>query len=520
MGLLPSREGKYGKMTDFSIYDHVGFDHCLRDYKAFKTHFNTFYRIPLLGSDRGHFKVSLFSDYGGLDRPVLYDGVRPVEKNVWESVLRMDLRPNPNFDLVLLNRAMERTYARLRPALIFSLTYFPDFVEKTSATFPWTAMGFRFKSDVLANPDFWDWVEQPWLYDCIWRISPKYELKNIADINANKIRTFIIPPLHLLWWQKVFFSAQDDLLKTSKFGTIRYGVNFAYGGFHLLMVKHKDRIVFGGDISGWDRLLPLMREVYDLRTRSFDRAELPLHLEWTIRNTVNSILLLPNGDLVEKDWGNNSGSGCTTGDNCIAHDVIISYKEEVYFRDFSIPTGLLLSDVYGDDYLGSIPIEFDFDVLASERDIYASFGLSIKAGTDFKFTGPVGAQFLGATCVLYKGRFLPTYSSERIYASLVISDSRHDIDDEVSKFYALLHLSWGDRELFDEIDRILCCFLRDSKAEGPACLFLRANGVPTWISVVHGFWMGLESYFYPVLGGGGFKNYVQHVIETTILRKA
>jgi len=497
----PSPEGHSGRIVPFSLNEH----RCgpvLREYRELNPLYTTKFVIPLGSVKSKCYQTRLFASFGKLERVVKFSGVKPVDANVWTSILKMDARPNTSIDPLVFRRALARSWTKLCFALTQPLNFVPEFVLTTSASFPFTTMGFRTKESVFSDINFYDILESPASHDCVWRVSPKEELKLLTEIDSNKIRTFIIPPLHLLWWQKVFFSNQDQFLKKGVFGDIRYGQVFAYGGFHRLMERHRGRLVCYGDVSGWDRLLSIMKNIYDLRSKGIDTQSLEEIYSWTVTNTVNSILLLPNGDVVEKEWGNNSGSGTTTGDNCIGHQIINDYKREL------LPKGSdYISDVYGDDFLSSVSGMDRGLLLDLETRVYSTFGLALKFL--HVIDGPVGAQFLGATCVQYDNCYLPSYDSDRIYASLVISNSRHGYDDEISKYYALMHLAWNDRPLFDEIYRILISGVADTTCNGPMLEFIREHGLPTWEQVVYGFWMGSESYSIPEVDG--FKNYLSSI---------
>lgn len=453
-------------------------------------------------------QVVAFQRYGKLSREVKYHYTVPTEASMWKSILKMDIRPCVSFDLKRFHRAIERTWSVLQPALKQpTLTFIPDFVLTTSATFPYTVMGFRSKSEVFSDSRWLDAVGSAEHLCTVWRVSGKSEIKSTVDIKDGKIRTFIIPPLHLLWWQKVFFAAQDNELKSARWGSIRYGLCFAYGGFDKLMRKHEGRTILFGDVSGWDRLLPILRDVYAIRRRGLS---IPNDLEdkygWVVENTVNAKLLLPNGDIIQKGWGNNSGGGCTTADNCITHDIVVRYIEDRI--DYE-------ADTWGDDFIGSSTSKNAKNII---QQAYTEFGFTMKYLTEI--SSPEGAEFLGATCVLFDGYYVPAYSSDRIYAAMVLTGESHTLMDEVSKYYAFLFLSWNDVELFDEIVCVLVECLKDDTLHGEMVGFLRKQGIPTRLQVIYNFWIGSESSLY-IPEEEAFKNVMTefNVIQSAIFRK-
>jgi hypothetical protein len=322
----------------------------------------------------------------------------------------------------------------------------------------------------------------------------------VEEIEEDKLRTFINPALNLLWHQKSYFGKQDAILKNAKTGNIRYGVVFQYGGMDAMISAHnsggfmpEDRTFFFSDVSGWDRRCALLRDVYDIRTRNFPRSK---RLDWIIDNTVSSYLLLPNGDVVHKrEQGNNSGSGTTTGDNCIMHQMVVEYFRILLSRNGFDPN-LLCCDLYGDDILGSYPTCMVNDLY---RRLYAQayddLGFDLKLSATGESRGPVGSSFLGAKVVKVGKRYLPSYPSKRLVSSLHQSvRGGVSVDEEFSKGFALMLLSWYDEIVFNTIRTKLVNLLA-TNIDGSFISMVRTNGVPTRSSTIYSFWLGAEEGF-------------------------
>jgi hypothetical protein len=484
-------------------------DWCERKYDCLMPIYTTSYTIPLSQHTNKHQMSPLF-DYGiDLKRAIKFSGVMPNEDNVWRSIYKMDYEPEIRIsDMDCWRRGIQKTEETLEFCLKRDVEVYPEFVLKTSATFPFQTLGYRTKGDVLNDADFYNWVWDPFNKITWTRVSPKYEYLSLEEIlNEGKIRTFLVAPMHLLYWQKAF-GIGDEYLKKFQPGWIRYGITFQYGGFHRMIMAHAcggtmedlmDRIFVEKDISGWDRRLPLLDEVWRIRRKFLNvPAFLEPYYEWMVKNTVESYLLLPNGDVVKKKWGNNSGSGTTTGDNCIAHQEIEDYFQEKMRKYYHLEPELYHADIMGDDSLDSLPDGvIDRDVLKKMViDHYGEFDLLIKPSAFAIRKGPIGCHFLGAECVLVDNTyFVPAYDSERIYAAFVTMINEHNMDEEVSKCYALMHLAWNDKELFDQLRAVILRVMADESVSGPFIESIRVTGVPTRDNIVYGFWIGTEGFF-------------------------
>lgn len=433
-----------------------------------------------------------------VDREIVYDGVVATLNNLTKSIGKMDAKPNPTISRPdLFDLALERTWAQLSSILTVDPCLVPEINFDTSATFPYTAFGFRDKREVFSSK--WFWLHQVNTRSTpIWRVSGKREfLKKTEIYDDFKIRTFLPSPCELLYWQKVFTDTADDLMCKHQPGGIRYGVSFQHGGFNNMITNHTDpfnRIFVEADVSGWDRTIWLLRHCWNLRKRGLERAlkRSPLlseRFDWCVEHTVNSTLLLPNGDIVRKFWGNSSGSGSTTGDNCIMHLIIQNYLELVGEDEYGLEIDFWHQDIYGDDILKSYPRPCDKNVIEILfRRVYKENSLMLKESAVRFGDGPLGSSFLGAKCSSLDNIFMPTYDKERIYAAARYVLKKHSYDEEATKIYALMHLSWDDDELFEIFHYLLSRYvLEGSNSDAPFLNFLLKDGVPSRRTVIASF---------------------------------
>jgi len=423
-----------------------------------------------------------------------YDGVLGNRNNVWASIDKCDVPPVKNWDPVIMEEAMVRTGQQVELSFSTGICPVPVFNGAASATFPFASFGFRNKADVLTCVGFFKWLTHPFDKPTIWRVSPKREFIEVELIKNGKIRTFIIPPLHLLWWQKVFYSNQDSNLIKYQPGGIRYGISFQRGGFHKLMEEFENFVNITYDVSGWDRSFPLMREVHSLRQKFLKGASsFKEYLDWMTENTIESNILLPNGDVIKWKNGNKSGSGLTTSDNSVGHLIIQNYilvLLEQRFGKFDYATA-----IYSEDTISGWPAHVaSFLDKKFFDDVYALFGYKIR---DFeRFKSCEGIKFLGARCrtVHFNGIdfYCPAYDSGRIYAALTTLIEKHGYDDVLAKSYSLLHLAWDDAPLFQHIYEFVLYLLEDTSAQSVFAEKLRLSGLPSRDQIVFGFWLGCE----------------------------
>jgi hypothetical protein len=482
-------------------------------------------KLPLALSSVKDRCVPSYEEYGiRLNRDVTYRGVAGTAHNVWRSIKKMD---NPSgINILPEYQALWKKAVNIwkeRWTILFAdcqATRHVEMTTNTSATFPFQVMGFRYKADVLQQPEFWtDYVYGYRDHLAIWRVCSKEEFLSMLLITNGKIRTFIIPPLHLLYWQKVLFSEMSEVIKSMRYDGVAYGIVFSGGGFDNLMKRFEGCAqIYCDDVEGWDRLLPLLPLVYELKKHVLERnmkiAFEPYRdvCDWTIENTVNSTILLPNGDLIQKAWGNNSGSGQTTEDNCLAHDLIKTFMALVMERELKVDMDYVL---YSDDAIDGIsPGSEKFMPL--KHKLYSQFYMGLKAGASVVTTSPHGAQFLGATAVRidHHGQqvYVPAYDSDRIFSALVMELKRHQKDEQLTKLYSLMILSWNDVELFNHIRDFLVWFVSRNTNIGFARTLLKL-GIPTRKSVIK-FWLGVEqsgtgSFFY----GSGWREVDENLLS-------
>jgi hypothetical protein len=443
-----------------------------------------------------HIKTPFYRDYARdmdiMERELTYDGVNSDRENVWKSLNRMFNKPKVSYDPKIFKRAKRLIKEVLRPYFIDGLQYSPEITPDAVPGCWWKYHGFKTKDEVLRHPMFWkshvetrngDREYPP--YSC----SGKREFLSKEELKDKKIRTFLIAPLELLMDEKFLYGTQDKNMKSYQPGWIRYGLNMHNGGFDQFIKGLISEFHLEWDISGWDRLLSILKDVMEIRNECLEEALGPEMWEQirpiserVTEAVVNHKLLLPNGDVVQWDWSQMSGDGMTTSNNCIAHAIIFAYlliQACPEAKDDEIKKQL--ANLYGDDVLAGL--QNKFSKMKSENfvnSVYGQFGLSVKKGTFKCQDTPVGMSFLGATCRAFYHRkkpyFVPSYKRDRIITGHVCSLNPLDLNDELMKQYALLELGWYD--CYDEISQYIGYLLKRPETSSVLTAF-RSVGIPS-----------------------------------------
>lgn len=378
------------------------------------------------------------------------------------SVKKMDsptsvlFRDHPHWDRVK-ERVFDRYCDILNQPVMGSEEIYAELSLDASSGQPWSALGFKKKRDFFANQQCTEYLEgylskipdQPPL----WKVAPKTEWYALSDIVNQKVRTFIVPPVHFLYTQKKYFGKQNYAMK--EVNRSAYGFNPYSGGVNrYAQALLKNKVFACWDVKGWDRLLPILKDVYELRVSHFHETEHISYAKWVAAHTCESHLLLPDGSVVWKDHGNNSGSGNTTTDNILAHELIFElvlidlYGDEEYF---DIACNEVTCFIFGDDIVASFPyLPRGKDFEATVKNTYLLFGLLLdpfKLSFDLRDMEFLGFHF---HC-LSDGNWVPKFNAERLVTSFCYCiEKNHDLGASLSKAFTLTVMMAGaNRDLFD-----------------------------------------------------------------------
>jgi hypothetical protein len=436
------------------------------------------------------------------------------QKSFDTSFRKMDVAPCRSYDQHhLFERALEHTYhtygrvfASIGDCCISNTEeVMASIVMDKSSGVPWVLLGLRTKAACFSNPAFRAYMSNwPDMIEPVWKVIDKIEWYHKDDIDKGKVRTFIIPPADFLFWQKVLYQKQNEAMKMVH--TSAYGFNPYGGGTNELALKLLiNPVFFMYDVSGYDRKMPIMQEVYDLRNSYLPDDLEPLY-KWVSHNTVHSLLIHPDGTIVLKDVGNNSGSGNTTSDNILSHDIISNHFVLSAIEPDFENINFFVRQLFGDDCVGSCP-ECDFVEL--ERIIRSTFALygyeldPVVISHDL-----TDMEFLGFRFGFRDGYWIPVYDQKRLLASFCYEIQNKRPSASLCKAYSLTVMAFGgDQETFNEMRTALAHHLDYFKSStDPNIQSFVEMGVPSY-SDCFSFFTGLECSF-PTKVAGGIMNFI------------
>lgn len=385
----------------------------------------------------------------------------------------------------------------------------------TSPGIPLTSLGFHKKKDVITSPWGIEYLFSSFKFEPVWRVVAKEEWYNQEDLLSGKIRTFIIPPFKFLNLQKMYFHTQNEALKDHHWSA--YGFNPYYGGVHRLAIKligKGGRIFCMYDVSGWDRLLNFLRDIYSLRVSCCAEEDMD-GAAWVASKTCRSKLLLADGIIVEKEDGNNSGSNNTTGDNILSHVKLLAYFLLRLVDGDMEQLQHIVSAIFGDDNVFSIPTDLldGVDVKALLISVFSEFGYTLDPIVVSDKLSDM--EFLGFRFGYKHGHWLPFYKVERIMAGFCYQYEKGvPMHAQVSKAFSLLVMLWPHGgEVFDIACDVYNRYLLSLKSyKDPTVQAYVSLGVPSF-NDCFSFYTGSESCANPIsplfmfnLEVGGFKN--------------
>nr|UQB75984.1 RNA-dependent RNA polymerase [Flumine Astrovirus 22] len=282
------------------------------------------------------------------------------------------------------------------------------------------------------------------------------------------------------------------------------------GTNHLAQKLLSKPIRFFYDVSGWDKYIPIMPELYKeimTMTKEWLVDDDVEEFTWMVRNTIEFVCVLYDGDIVHKKYGNASGSGTTTRDNILMHVIIAAaFLSEAYYAKIGkLPTFQLLSEqivkLFGDDSV--FAVDYEFDHVLHDKDspdgflntFYKRMGLKLK----FLFGGEnydvEKMSFLGFTFKKVNGIYLPLYEPQRLATSFLHTNDKSDtLEAYVSKLFVLTLMSYATPEFdlfFKGYINVVNTLTGDLSPELRSFSQLRLTPEILW-----GFYTGSESNYF------------------------
>jgi hypothetical protein len=347
-------------------------------------------------------------DYELIDQTSDCYRVRPLYKNVMAQIAKCDAPAmEPQNDAIDLTMKFCKSYFENLRSTPSHNVEDHSYELDTSAGLPFIKMGVRSKRVALETR--YDEVFN-FAYDLgypsIDTYNDKDELLDKTDLIRGKCRGIFSAPLHGIYREKFLYGLQNNkLLASYSRGWIKYGLVKQYGGFSKAIHSlERFSFIWESDVSGYDRHIYLKR-VYELRNFLLDDVNLEFQdlIESVTENNIRPTVLLPNGYVVKRPTGNDSGKNNTTTDNSLSHFIIMIYMFVKRLQEIGVKPSLsYIFDnaellIYSDDKIGGMTLDkFGWDTpqefLSYEKQIYLEWGLECKESSQVFSSKEEGAM--------------------------------------------------------------------------------------------------------------------------------
>nr|QED45096.1 polyprotein [Leek yellow stripe virus] len=292
----------------------------------------------------------------------------------------------------------------------------------------------------------------------VWNGSLKAELRPIEKVMANKTRSFTAAPLDTLLGGKVcvddfnnqFYSRHFDLPWTVGMSKFRKGWDT------LLRKLPEDWVYCDADGSQFDSSLSpyLINSVLKLRLHfmeDWDVGETMLKNLYT--EIVYTPIATPDGTIVKKFKGNNSGQPSTVVDNSLM--VVFSMYYAMEMSDIQDIHNKCVFFVNGDDLIIAVePGSESF--LDSLQSLFQQLGLNYNF--DSRTRNKEELSFMSHMGILQDGIYIPKLDKERI-VSILEWDRAQQPEHRLEAICAAMIEAWGYPELLDRIRKFYCWIL-------------------------------------------------------------
>ncbi len=384
-------------------------------------------------------------------------------------------KPQPQPERLAMLKAYETMYNHFSPYVnghrILSQEEAIAALDKSTAVGYPHNKKYKNKTEALEDPEFLEKVKQDWevamlQHDSwwIWTQSLKEEIRPLEKILANKIRTFTASPADLTINGNRLCLDFNEKMNAAHVKTAScVGLNVLNGGWHELWRKmdvfednyEQDFAEF--DSSEFREILANCGQFRWETLHESDRTlENLVRYVCLFRNTIDSVMLMPDGNIVQKHTGQPSGDINTINNNTLVNFQCLAYA---YFRKFpnNTPSDFerdVLAALVGDDNQTAVRKGVDFSV----KDT-----IKYLAELYMTITTPCMEPRRAADCVflsrtfttIIDGKRVPVLDSNKMRASMRYSERSGDPAYSLIRANGFLNVCWGDKEMRDFIRRYI-----------------------------------------------------------------
>jgi len=384
----------------------------------------------------------------------------------------------PPPELELAKEWLERMYG---PYMQEGTISFDDAVKDmetgTSPGFPWNKK-YIDKQQTLEHNKEWLKTYCQTFHErkaprAVWSSSLKEEVRSHAKLADNKIRQFSAAPIELVIVGRQLFLKQNEAFYKSNLMTwSAVGITMTNGGW-TRVYKHlsKHKRGFALDESEWDSSMRkwLLEAIRDFRIRMLksarasaeDMAKATAYYE----EIINSLYILPMGELVSKLLGNPSGGNNTVVDNTLGLSLMLMIT---WIRKIGTNYAEMIRNMsavlYGDDNTLTVADAFidKFNGRAI-KEVFATCGVSVKNPDAELDPRPLDElDFLSFEFLPIGDSVLPKHKNpKKLLASIAFRDSKsHPPALKLQRILALREMLVGHSKYFHHVDRYATYFFK------------------------------------------------------------
>lgn len=387
-------------------------------------------------------------------------------------------RPQPKVDVADWHEAGEWTKRHFEPYMgdskILPLDQCVTEADRTtSAGYPWSlwfkTKGMFLDSDLCQKvmSRYWEGLKTREPLVSLWTASLKRELRAVDKIAENKIRTFTASAVeHSIALNRMCLDANGKFYASNNRTWSFVGCSKFNRGFDRLYHRlNKHPNAFELDESSFDASLfrQAMEGQRDIRwelLHPFHKTEENRNILWNLYDQiVHSVIVLDNGEVVQKHTGNPSGSANTIVDNTMILFRLFAYAWLVKTRPSKFSKyrsyGQFMSQVEaalnGDDNTYTVSNEaLEFFNAKCVAEVWSGIGVTTKSPCwgERKLEE---VSFLSQDFVNVRGVWLPKPERDKIICSLLWGSEFHDARWTLLRAYALRLESWADETTRNDV---------------------------------------------------------------------
>nr|YP_009221991.1 NIb [Jasmine virus T] len=297
----------------------------------------------------------------------------------------------------------------------------------------------------------------------VWNGSLKAELRPMEKVNANKTRSFTAAPIDTLLGGKV---CVDDFNNKFYEHHIKcpwtVGMTKFYCGWDELLESLPNEWIYcDADGSQFDSSLSpyLINAVLQLRLHFMEEWDIG---EQMLRNLYTEIvytpIATPDGTIVKKFKGNNSGQPSTVVDNSLMVFIAMVYSllsSELNGFSWEMVCKFFIN---GDDLLLAVHPYFEH-LLDNMQETFGQLGLKYDFSNRTRDKGEL--WFMSHQGIKYEGKYIPKLEPERI-VSILEWDRSKEPEHRLEAICAAMIESWGYTRLTHEIRKFYSWVLEQS----------------------------------------------------------